>query len=409
MGSSSAINPRRLSDPLTRLNISAFLLSLTIYSPILVLFYTGRGLSLFQILSLEAFNSAMILMAEVPTGVLGDRIGVKRTVFLGYALQGVWILILISAHSFPVFLVGYAMLGIAIALRSGATEAWIYELLAERGEEHLMTRAQGAIWSSQLAGRIASALLAVVVVRSATDGYFILALALSAASFFIAALLILTVRGVRETDRTTKPASLALVGDGIRLLRTNPKLRRIALLTILTDPMQYTLLFLYQPYFEAAGTPLPLFGIAAALGAGVGAVSARSAHRFELRFGLRRTFWLAVIAPSAVYLMMAAFERPYLAALLYVAGFGLMQMREPLVATMRNIHIQSYNRVTALSLISMGVGAWTLVGKLLAGWLADQSLSLTFAVLGIVPVIGLLLVRLSDDELIGEQESGSDT
>ncbi|MEZ4523443.1 MAG: hypothetical protein R3A46_17645, partial [Thermomicrobiales bacterium] len=185
MDSASAVNPTRLGDPLTRLNIAAFLLSLTIYSPILVLFYTGRGLSLFQILALEAFNSAMILMAEVPTGVLGDRIGVKRTVFAGYALQGVWIVILIFAHSYPVFLLGYAMLGIAIALRSGATEAWIYELLAERGEEHRMTQAQGAIWSAQLAGRIAGALLAVAVVRSATDGYFVLALAISAASFFI--------------------------------------------------------------------------------------------------------------------------------------------------------------------------------------------------------------------------------
>ena len=87
----------RIGDPLTRLNLATFLLSLTIYSPILVLFYTGRGLSLFQILSLEAFNSAVILFAEVPTGVLGDRIGLKRTVFLGYALQGVWILILIGS------------------------------------------------------------------------------------------------------------------------------------------------------------------------------------------------------------------------------------------------------------------------------------------------------------------------
>ena len=389
----------RLGDPLTRLNVATFLLSLTIYSPILVLFYTGRGLSLFQILSLEAFNSAVILFAEVPTGVLGDRIGLKRTVFLGYALQGVWILILIGSHSYPVFLVGYAMLGLAIALRSGALEAWVYEMLLERGQPELMTRAQGALWSWSLAGRIASALLSVVVVRSATDGYFVLALALSATSFFLAALLVTTVRGVRRDTVEERPASLTLVGDGLRLLRSNPKLQRITLLTILTDPMQYALLFLYQPYFEAAGTPLPLFGIAAAAGAATGAIVSRLAHRIESSVGLRRSFALAVVAPSLVYLLMAAFDRPFLAALLYVAGFGAMQLRTPLVSTMRNTHIQSYNRATALSLISMGVGAWTLAGKLLGGWIADRSLSLTFLVLGLTPLIGLLLVRLSDDDL----------
>lgn len=399
----SAIDRAKLGDPLTRLNIATFLLSLTIYSPILVLFYTGRGLSLFQILSLEAFNSAVILLAEVPTGILGDRIGLKRTVFLGYGLQGVWILILIGSHSYPLFLLGYAMLGTAIALRSGATEAWIYELLLERDQPELMTKAQGALWSWSLTGRIASALLSVIVVRSATDGYFVLALALSAASFFLAALLITTVRGVRQHADDERPASLTLLGDGVRLLRSNPKLRRIALITILTDPMQYALLFLYQPYFEAAGTPLPLFGIAAAAGAGVGALATRNAHRFESRFGLRRSFLLAVFAPSLIYLLMASFERPYLAAVLYVTGFGLMTLRTPLVATMRNIHIQSYNRATALSLISMGVGAWTLGGKLLSGWLADQSLSLAFLILGLVPLVGLIFVRLSDEDLIVAQ------
>ena len=396
----------RLSDPLTRLNLATFLLSLTIYSPILVLFYTGRGLSLFQILSLEAFNSAVILFAEVPTGVLGDRIGLKRTVFLGYGLQGVWILILIGSHSFPIFLVGYAMLGLAIALRSGAMEAWIYEMLLERGQPELMTRAQGALGSWSLAGRIASALLSVVVVRSATDGYFVLALALSAAAFFLAALLVTTVRGVRRDTVEDRPASLALVRDGLRLLRGNPKLQRITLVTILTDPMQYALLFLYQPYFEMAGTPLPLFGIAAAVGAGVGALVSRFAHRLEAGIGLRHAFGLAVLVPSLVYLLMAVFERPYLAAVLYVAGFGAMQLRTPLVSTMRNVHIQSYNRATALSLISMGVGAWTLGGKLLSGWIADRSLSLTFLILGIVPLVGLALVRISDDDLaVGSEEA----
>ncbi len=80
-----------LRDPLVRLNTATFLLSVTIYSPILVLFYTGRGLSLFQILSLEALNSAVITLFQIPTGAIADRIGLKRIVFAGHALQGIWL------------------------------------------------------------------------------------------------------------------------------------------------------------------------------------------------------------------------------------------------------------------------------------------------------------------------------
>jgi MFS family permease len=269
------IGRRSLSDPLARLNLAGFLLSITIYSPILVLFYTGRGLSLFQVLSLEAFNSAVMMLCEVPTGVLGDRLGLKRTVMLGHGLQAVWLLILIASHDYWIFLVGYAFLGLAISFRSGATEAWMYELLKQRGEESLMTRTQGAIWAAQLAGRIVSALLAVVVVREMSDGYFVLALSLSAASFVVATLIVMTVTAVPSQALAQEHTSVGLVRDGLILLRRSPAFRRIALASILTEPFPYALLFLYQPYFQASGTPLELFGLAAAVGAGVGALSAR--------------------------------------------------------------------------------------------------------------------------------------
>jgi MFS family permease len=390
-----------LRDPLARLNLAVFLLSLTIYSPILVLFYTGRGLSLFQVLALEAFNSTVMMLCEVPAGVVGDRIGLKPTVFLGHALQAVWILVLIFSHDYWLFLVGYAFLGLAISFRSGATEAWVYELLRERGEEARMTRAQGALWAASLSGRIASALLAVVVVRAMSDGWFVLALALSAASFACSAAIVASVRGVRvhATAGEQGHTSLGLVRDGFALVRRNPSFRRIVLASVFTDPFPYALLFLYQPYFQESDTPLALYGLAAAAGAGVGALTARWVHVAEDRLGATTTFRLLVVVPGLLYLGMAFLFHAYLAALLYVLCFGLMQGRYPLIAAMRNVHISSYNRATAISLISMFEGAWVLVWKLIVGRIADINLSYAFVVLASLPILGLLLFRFSTADL----------
>lgn len=388
-----------VQNPVARLALAEFLLSLTIYSPILTLFYTGRGLSLFQVLSLEAFNSAVMMTAEIPTGVLGDRLGVKRTVFIGHVLRGFWILILMFSHDFIVFLTGYALLGFSIAFISGAREAWVYELLERRGETNRMTQVQGTLFAASLGGRIVSALLAVVVVRSMTDEFFVLALAISAAFFFISAGLVATVRDVPVQFDPSQHTSLSLIRDGLTLIRTIPSLRRIVTLTVLTDPFQYALLFLYQPYFERAGTPLELFGIAAAVAAGLGAIAARSAARLEEVFGLRRAFVLSATLPPLVYLSMAFFSRPYLAVALHVCAFGLMQAREPLVRTMRNMHIASYNRATAISLISMLVALWTLAGKLIVGWIADFSLSYAFIAMALPPLVAIVLFRLSDSDV----------
>ncbi|HUG15088.1 MAG TPA: MFS transporter [Thermomicrobiales bacterium] len=392
-----------MRDPLARLNLSVFLLSMTIYSPVLVLFYTGRGLTLFQVLSLEALNSAVIMLAEAPAGVLGDRIGLKRTVFLGHFLQAVWLVVLMFSHDYWMFLAGYAFLGLAISLRSGSTEAWVYELLKRRGEERHMTRAQGSLWASQLAGRITSALLAVAVVRAMSDSWFVLALGLSAGSFVISSLIALTISGVPVSAEARQRGSLGLVRDGLNLIRRNRSFRRIVLASVFTDPFPYALLFLYQPYFQASDTPLALYGIAAAAGAGVGALSAKWVHVLEARVGAASAFRIVALTPLLMYLAMAVTFHAFAAALLYVLCFGLMQARYPLIASMRNIHISSHNRATAISLISMLEGGWALIWKLIVGRLADVGLSYAFVLLATLPFVGLIVFRVSRGDIIPER------
>ncbi len=375
-----------IRDPLARLNFANFLLSVTIYSPILVLFYTGRGLSLFQVLSLEAFTGFATLFLEVPTGVVADRIGLKRSVSLGFGLQVIWLLIVLASHAYWLFLAAYAVLGLAVTFRSGAAEAWIYETLKERDQLSQMSQAQGAFWASSLIGRILSALLSILVVRQMTESYFQVAILLSAVAMVVGTITVLTIPNRQtEKDVAQRIGGLNLARAGFSLIRKNPKLRRIVSLSVLSDPLPYALLFLYQPYFQESGTPAALYGLAAAAGAGLGAVASRSSHRLETVFGMRRTFLIGNVLPVAGYIAMALVFHAYLAAALFVVSFGGMQLRYPLIATMRNAHISSYNRATAISVIAMLEGAFTMVMKLLVGYLSDIDLRLGFLLLGRCP------------------------
>lgn len=371
---------------------STFLLAITIYSPILVFFYQGRGLSLFQILSLEAVTGLAQVMFEVPTGVLGDRLGVKRTVVAGHALQAAWIGVLMLAGSYPVFLAGYVVLGLALALRSGATEAWLFELLRRHGRETEMIRAQGVQWGAALVGRVTSALLATVVVRQMTEHWFLVALGASAACFVASSILLGFVPGVGTATTQGAPPAADLVRSGLRLLRERPALRRLALFGVLSDPLPYAQLFLYQPYLAGAGTPTTAFGFVAAAAALTGAWSARTAHRLE-RFGAARTLWALGLLTAALYALMATTRHPVGSGALHVACFGLMQARYPILSALRNRHLESESRATALSLLGMMEGVWGLVMQLAVGWAADHSLGAAFWVLAVVPLVGVLVVR----------------
>ena len=161
---------------------------------------------------------------------------------------------------------------------------------------------------------------------------------------------------------------------------------------MLSDPLPYAQLFLYQPYLAGAGTPTTAFGFVAAAAALTGAWSARTAHRLE-RYGAARTLWTLGLLTALLYALMATTRHPIYSGLLHVACFGLMQARYPILSALRNRHLESSSRATALSLLGMMEGVWGLAMQLAVGWAADHSLATAFWVLAIVPLIGVLVVR----------------
>jgi hypothetical protein len=77
-----------------------------------------------------------------------------------------------------------------------------------------------------------------------------------------------------------------------------------------------------------------------------------------------------------------------------------MHARYPLVAGMLNVHISSHNHATTISLILMIEGAWVLTRTLATGRIADGVVDYALVVLGSVPIVGLMLARLSDADLL---------
>ncbi len=77
---------------------------------------------------------AVIVLFEIPTGVVADLVSRRRSILIGFTLIGAGFIV---EGSFPVFvaiLTAQALWGIGYTFTSGATEAWITD---EVGEEHV--------------------------------------------------------------------------------------------------------------------------------------------------------------------------------------------------------------------------------------------------------------------------------
>ena len=100
----------------------------------IVVFLTGLELSFFQIGILITAMPLFMLIFEIPTGAIADLYGRKFSVLLGYFLEGLAVLSLFFIRDYYLMLGAFALLGFASTLSSGSKEAWIIDLVKDKGK-----------------------------------------------------------------------------------------------------------------------------------------------------------------------------------------------------------------------------------------------------------------------------------
>lgn len=111
--------------------------------PVFPLFLLHRDVSFTGIGTLLAVEAAVMLVSEMPTGYLGDRLGRRNSLVAGSAFVLLAELGFVVAHSFGAFVVVYVSFGLGRTFRSGSGDAWLYDVLARTGRETEFTRIRG--------------------------------------------------------------------------------------------------------------------------------------------------------------------------------------------------------------------------------------------------------------------------
>jgi hypothetical protein len=197
-----------------------------------------------------------------------------------------------------------------------------------------------------------------------------------------------------EAHAVAGDSSLALLVGGVRTLRHNRLFRRLVLLALATVPFKDYLLNLYQPRFVEVGVPSVWLGLALALASAISIFAARYAYALEGRLGSRRSLLLVTTLPGVLYLLLAAAFHPALAVLAFCAVYGSMSLKDPIFSGHLNKHIDSRNRATVLSMISMFSGIYVALMGLLIGRIGDGSLMAAFIFMGAVVLAGSFVFRV---------------
>lgn len=377
----------------TKLALVYFCSTLYFYGPIGTLYLLSKDLNYVQINSLWGIIVGTMFLSEVPTGMLADRLGRKRSISVALALQVIGEVVYIFANSYALFVLTSIVAGLGFAFASGCVDALVYDSLRARGREGEMSKAMGLIDAAQRTANLIAYAAGGLLVVQLTQERFTLAIAATACAVGVGWLLTFTLEETKvERKEPSGDSPFKLLADGIQTLRCNKPFRRLVLLALVTIPFR-DYLAMYQARLVDVGlTPIWL-GFATALASGLSILGARYAYRLDRRLGTRTSLLLVTGLPGILYLLAAAAAHPALSVLAYCTLSGSMSLKGPLFAGYLNRHIESRNRATVLSLISAFSGLYVALMGLPIGRVGDVSLTYAFVFMGLIVLAGSLLFR----------------
>jgi hypothetical protein len=359
--------------------------------PVWVPYLATQGIGMRQFMELQAFFAIVILCGEVPSGLLSDLWGRKKTLLLGSTLKAVSFSLLPLWSSYEGFLFYHLTMGIALSMISGGDVALLYDShLAADGEKTRATAILGNAKLAQQTGAAVSALVGGAVVML-SYGHLLWANAILS---WIPMLLVLAVTEPPATlDRGKKPSAELKAVLTTTLVR-DAATRLVLLNLVALGTAGLVMVWTRQRYWQDSGVPLAYFGV---LHAGYNLIiglAGRSAARGAARYGQRPMFAAVGVLPIVAYFGMASFfgwGGILLGTLLQVSrGLG-----DVLFLNALNERIPSAFRATVISMANLGTRAsFALLGPLVGYGIDAWGLPSVLSALGILSSIVFVVLIL---------------
>ncbi|PKP47125.1 MAG: MFS transporter [Bacteroidetes bacterium HGW-Bacteroidetes-11] len=146
-----------------------FFKNLKFFEPFLVLFLLSKGLSFLQIGTLYAIREITINIFEIPTGVLADSLGRRRSMMSAFLFYIVSFVVFYFSSSYWWFVAAMLFYAYGDAFRTGTHKAMIFEYLKINGWQDQKVHYYGHTRSWSQKGSAVSAVLAAAIVFISSD------------------------------------------------------------------------------------------------------------------------------------------------------------------------------------------------------------------------------------------------
>jgi MFS family permease len=379
--------------------IFEILQNLHFFAGVLVPFFTlWGGMSFTQIMILQAIFTFSIFALEVPTGTIADKFGRRISLSLAGVAGMLGALIYVSYPNFWVFALAEFVFGIGIALASGADQAMIYDSLKQAKREKESKKIFSR-WGSMML----ISLMIAAPVGSLIGKYFGLKIPmlLTAVPFLMMSIIALTLKEPPATRKNLDKDYFKILISGVKYLKEHKILKILAFDFISLQVIAFFVIWVNQFILQEYNVSITWFGfVQAAIIIGE-MIVLNSFMKFEKIVGGKKRYLLfTAVIVIASYLVMVLTKNIYITviAVILIGSFGIT--RKPLFASYFNKYIDSHNRATVLSAISMVLSLVTTVFNIFFGRLVDWNFRYALLIMALLLIVFTIFSKTREEHLI---------
>lgn len=362
--------------------------------PIIVLFFQEHGLSLTEVMILQAIYSLSVALFEIPSGYIADLFGRKQTIALSTIFSFAGYLVFSFYDGFYAFAIAQILVGIGGSLMSGSDSALIYDTLLETSSKTSYTKIEGRNYaignfSEAFAGILGGFLAA---------GSIYLPIYVQTSILFFSIPIALTLVEPTMHEENKLDRSFKAIFEVIKFsMVDNKKLRWLIIYSSAMGMATLSMAWFAQPFFKEVGVPLAYFGVLWAglnFSAGLTSINAYQFDKKENNYKILIYLSLAMV----ISFILLGFNSSIYGLIFILIIYLLRGIVTPILRNAINENTTSNKRGTVLSIRSFIIRISFATCAPILGYFAENyALANSFYVLALVVGVFSLLAsfRLS--------------
>lgn len=321
---------------------------MSFFTPVLSLYFLSRGVSLGTIIFAQAAYSILIILAEVPTGVIADKFGHKTSVVLGMVCNVLAYLCFLLSPGVLAIFVAYIFFGLGDALVSGSQEALVHT----SSKAGVFRKNWSKIMSFENYGSVVGTLIASVLYSVLDERSFLPLLFCGMGARIVAVGVASLTQEVRSATESEDANMLSIARTALSQIAKSTTLRNLTFVKLLTLSAQYVVYSVYAPYFKEAGVLPIMIGLVLTIGALGNGVTLQFSHKLEKYLSLNNAVVALPMLMGGTFILMSIVSNPWVLVASFVFLQAQFNLLDPIISDYINHEAEPNTRATVLSGIS---------------------------------------------------------